>query len=597
MLVLLLIGIFSVIRLFPGGFLVNRWTEESTEATRLANQEVDRFSVNAANLMDAVVPVKPVPSAGPLGYSFQVDLNTTPDDLSAGVVNIPGVDPYYYSDANRIRRVIGETVRIPIPSPTTAGQGSLYVLSSGPIYNLPFQQGTQNFSIYVSGAPLARVVVTSLNVQVGTDTNPAQLNDASQYAVDYGDAKVGFYPTTYNRTFLATYSYYDANNLAQTVVDEVINVPASATTPGPAQWFSLTGNGGRPLVPDSDVIGRQFAQKNLTDAWSSDPFEFKVLSPNDGSFANVGVLLFNPLGHDYTEYTANGPVPLTARIDYDVLDWHIIREDRPMPATSPYRMPLALKNIKRSGDPEADQTIYSGIFKDASIPQGQGIDVLIYDLSTGQRVAPANYSVNYHDGIVTFTDAFGSQFASGNFRFFYKARGDWALQIQKAAQSYSRVLSPNVGYAQFYTPVAGDAVYNASAANRTRMYFPLMDAGKSITIREMWYADAGGVDHKITNETFRINDDRTKFQNLAGQTLTFIDLKDKSQYSQGPRAAVAWDPAPSGTTAGGVQGTSFRARVIWNNGGTVVQTSNGNVLQTRWRRVDLDTFLTRSGGV
>src|SRR5438552_1615968 len=97
-LVLLLVGIFSVIRLFPGGFLVNRWAEETTLASRLAKQESDRVSTNPANLMDAIVPIRPVTANNSLGYAFQVDTDATPDDLTTATA-LTGVDTYYYSNA------------------------------------------------------------------------------------------------------------------------------------------------------------------------------------------------------------------------------------------------------------------------------------------------------------------------------------------------------------------------------------------------------------------------------------------------------------------------------------------------------------------
>src|SRR5687767_3520162 len=122
-LVLLLIGIFSVVRLFPGGFLVNRQTEEATYAGRLARQQLDFYTQLSANLMDAIVPVTPVP--GGSGYAFQIDSGSLPDDLTPGRPNALGVDPYCYSDLNKIRRVLGETVRIPSPSATSYGQGSV----------------------------------------------------------------------------------------------------------------------------------------------------------------------------------------------------------------------------------------------------------------------------------------------------------------------------------------------------------------------------------------------------------------------------------------------------------------------------------------
>src|SRR5258708_25768737 len=125
-LVLLLVGILSVIRLFPGGFLINQRTEQETLAGRLASQEMNRFSNAVPNLMDGIVPVIPVLAPGTPGYAFKIDLNTTPDDLSFGSPNALGVDQYYYSDANKVRRMLGELVRIPIPSPTDAGRGSIY---------------------------------------------------------------------------------------------------------------------------------------------------------------------------------------------------------------------------------------------------------------------------------------------------------------------------------------------------------------------------------------------------------------------------------------------------------------------------------------
>src|SRR2546427_4891389 len=83
-LVLLLVGILSVIRLFPGGFLINQRTEQETLAGRLASQELNRHANAVENLPDGIVPVYPVSSPGSPGYAFRIDLNTTPDDLTFG---------------------------------------------------------------------------------------------------------------------------------------------------------------------------------------------------------------------------------------------------------------------------------------------------------------------------------------------------------------------------------------------------------------------------------------------------------------------------------------------------------------------------------
>jgi len=267
-----------------------------------------------------------------------------------------------------------------------------------------------------------------------------------------------------------------------------------------------------------------------------------------------------------------------------------------MPAAPPYRVALSLRDIKRVGDPEEDQTPYLGVFRDPTIPAAQRADVVVYDLNTGVEVPAVNpdgsrnFHVNNREGSVTFADAFGQRNASGNFRFFYKARGDWALQIQKACHLFRRQTTGNLGFCQFYLGDGG-----ADGSSPTRMYFTPMDAGKTVSIRELWYRDGSGAARKITNKAFRINARRGAFATLTvpgvgPRVLTWIDLKDEFPN------AVAWDPTVTGQAAVGVQGVSFRSRVIWSNGSRIVETSAGNVITTRWRRVDVDTFLTRSAG-
>jgi hypothetical protein len=571
--VLLVVGIFSVIQLFPPGFLVNRQSEEATIAGRLASQEMDSWKNAASNLPDAIIPVVYEPSTG----GFKVDLNTTPNDLSPS--SYPNADvAYYSSDINKVRRIIGETVRIPIASPTYAGRGSIYVLRAGPFLDVSWDGRTR--SLFVSGAPLRRSVQ-----EVSASDSPSLFNP-SRYAIDYDDAQIAFYPVPYPREFLISYSYYDANGQVQTIIDQKIEVPANAEG-----WMPLnvpTDNQGmrRAIVPDSETVARAFREVTPGN-WSNDPYEFFVLSPKIGAFANIGVLVFNPLGRDYTEQTSAGTVPLTARIDYDVLDWHIIREDRPMPAMPPYQVRLTLKGIKTVGEFERDQTKYEGLFRGVGAPHE---DFLVLNLSTGE-VIPAtdpntgqkNYTVNYRDGIVTFSDAFGAMNASGNFRFYYKAHGDWGVQVQKAANQYVRSMTPGVGYAQYYL---GNGTANGGDA--TRIYFPLTEAGKTISIRELWFNTPSGL-KRANNEAYRINENPALFQMVGGQRLTWADIKSKHP------EATHWPLNGPMQPTIGVQGISFRVRVIWQHSGSITQTAAGNMPRVRWRKIDLDTILTRSG--
>ncbi len=586
--VVLLVGIVSLIRLFPPGFLINKRQEEVTTASAMAQAELDRMTAGAANLMDAIVPVIAIASAGsPTGYIWQVLTLATPDDLSTIYTDASGlgVDPYYLSDANKRRRILGEQVRIPLPSPLGGGlRGSVYVLGTGPIYDVPSFNGNAD-SIFVSGAPLSR-----RNVPLGED--PAFfLNRPSQYAIDYQDGLIAFANDSVNdRRFIVNYSYYDAANQVQTIVDEIVLVAA-----GNDNWINLAVPAGRPLVSDSDTAARAFKRLGIADPWSfellppkSDPYEYKMLSPSvlDSSgrpFATMGALVFNPTGRDYTENTSNGRVPLTARIDYDVLDWHIIREDRPMPGSSPYNVQLALKGVKRIGDFEVNQEKYTGVWRssDASAQQ----DLVVVNLTSGAvipqtSVGGDNYTVDFKQGIVRFSDSFGASNSSGAFRILYKAHGDWALAVQKATASYRRRLNAALGYNEFYLGGGTDG------GNATRLYLPISEAGFTVSVRELWYTDTAGKLKRVANETYRINQNRLQFEDLGGGPLSWIDLKEKH-----PDAA-AWPLSEPVVPAFGVQGVSLRSRLIWNDGASVEQ-SAGNTARVRWRKVDLDTFLTR----
>jgi len=598
-LVLLLIGILSVVRLFPPGFLINKQVAEATAAARLSKQEMDRFANNAANLMDAIVPIIPMPTGG--GYTFKVDSGATPDDLTQADDATYGLWAPYFSDVNKTRRIIGENVRIPLPTSTTLGRGSVYMLSSGPFMDVSWDG--QNRSIFISGAPLVRRYPIDVVGPAGLPTYDQLALGPSNYAIDYGGKQMMFVAQPYARQYLLNISYYNTSNQLIQLVDITVDVPANTFDWVPIPSGALPADF-KSLTPFTDNCARKF--QDLTGSfttWSGvDPYQF-YLDPNqsprigaaNGIGANVGVVVFNPLGRGYTEYTSTGPKPLTARIDYDVLDWHIIREDRPLPPSTPFQVSLSLQGLKQLGDIEDDQTIYADLFSGIDrtttpAPFATASDFLVYNASTGTFVDPSNYTVNYREGLVTFTDAFGQNNASATMRFFYRAHGDWALQIQKAASSYRQHYSADAapGFAEFY--LGG---WNGGGGSPTKIYFPLSDAGKTVAIREYWYTTANGPAH-AANETFRINANRALFENPSGnQVLTWVDIKDN--HNSLTDTATGFDTSSTGYAVLGVQGLSFRSRVLWKTGSAVTATSAGNIISSRWRHADLDTILTRSG--
>ncbi len=129
-LVILLIGVFAVIRIFPLGFIGLRSAESRTFASRLAQQTMEQLQGENANVPQGVLPSSMNPAT----------LVTTedPDDLGMYDAdksdNKPPVYNPYFADVNRYRNIVGETVKIPLPTAAGYLSGSLYTVKFGPIF-------------------------------------------------------------------------------------------------------------------------------------------------------------------------------------------------------------------------------------------------------------------------------------------------------------------------------------------------------------------------------------------------------------------------------------------------------------------------------
>ena len=212
--VVLLIGILAVVRLFPAGFLSIARTSEMTTAEAINKQQLDQERA-AINLQEAILAEIP----GTANYDTY---NVLPSSLLDRVTGDPyfgglNLDPWYYSNVNLIRNVMGETARIPVPTTNTGvgtngvGYGAIYPLQFGPVENT--LNGTTD-SILVYGASLQRTEqssVASLNNPNGT----AVLRNEAEYAIDYDNLKIAFYPRLKDasrpvafRQFTISYDYY-----------------------------------------------------------------------------------------------------------------------------------------------------------------------------------------------------------------------------------------------------------------------------------------------------------------------------------------------------------------------------------------------------
>ncbi|MHB1460282.1 MAG: type IV pilus modification PilV family protein [Armatimonadota bacterium] len=593
----LAIGILALLRVFPAGFALTKNAENRTLAISLIRQEMEHWKNNATSLPKSVMPLF-VDSAGDLIYQPNVhpDRMTLTNDEKAQLAAL-NIDPYWFEGANRFRRIYGEAARIPVPTPINYGlgtqQGGLYILMTGPVYYREYRNGgTLNGSnINVHGGAMRRL-------QFDTDERIPRIRNARDYAINYDtnddsqyeDVSIYVFPVNYSRVYTINFDYYSAQTGKSRLYSANKSFEVGPNESGPISLDSVIGKDGKSVMEPgwemrwgSEELSREFRQLDATapqgsaDAdWSDDPYEFKILPVGDiatiatgipvsagdaNDTANIGVILFNPLGRDYVERTARGAVPLTAYIDYDVMDWRVIREDRLVTGV-PSDIKLTLGRIKTRGSFDENNVRYRGIVHGVSSP-----DFVAVNLTTGVTLQPrtptnpnGDYEVDYRAGVVKMLS---DSVVNANVRFYYQAEDDWGIQLIKPFDLYRERLSPSLSQREFY--VGGS---DGGVGNPTRIYFPITDASKSVSISEIHYVNGTGTIITLSDVPFQISPEPDN------TGLCWVNVK-----------AIApdmdtFDFDSYGYAVRGVTGTSFKVRAIWYEDGRV-------------RMRDLETMLVR----
>lgn len=610
--VIFLVGIVSILRLFPGGFLSMRHTEDTTLAHRLAQTEIERWEGKTANLPSGILPWGEIFGAAGVNVIL-----TDVDPSNLGDPLLPG--GYYFSDVNKFRRVIGESTQIPMPLPDNSA--SIYVLSFSPIVWSIASPNPDPITIY--GGELSRKPFQS---------NPDNLlfKQYGEYAIDYGKAQLYVKPFATDRWFAITYSYWQesggkmvlypavgvsvfvpAANLQQTDVGyQIVDIPVDPI--GNLVSAVLDFNS---IDQGSDSLHRQFQE---VAGWSgTDPYEFKMVNPVGG------VIAFNPLGYGYTELTSRGKEPLTANMDYTLLDWHIIREERKLPdifrSAADQDVKLTLRFIKKKGETmEQDGSTYAGLASEppysAAGTPAIPYDVLAVDVDEGKvynelstidyvwewdnsrksykrkstDLRPCFSVYSYKNGIIRFDPQFQeiyesasnhdpnapfgdpcSPFQRKTFRIYYRAEGDWALQPYKAYEVYRRSYTPSLDHRQYYYADG-------------KIYFPRCYAGCTVAVDYSYRRNGETFDRFVTGEAYQISEDRLI---PTGGTLLYcyIDVLKQLRTAH-PGSAI--DPDTFMGRIAKVYGVSIGTRVIWHETGRRLQAG-------AWRKVDLQTYLTR----
>jgi type II secretory pathway pseudopilin PulG len=545
-LVVILLGLFSIMRIFPLGLGTLQTTSNRTLSGQLANQLAQQIQEDANSLPQGVV------IASINGSTVTLDGNQDPDDLRSYPAG-SAVNPYF-SDVNTFRYILGEAVKIPPATAVSLPNGSAtpptvngapYLLKFGPMYIDPTDgdpgSAVASGYIHVYGAPLQGISAPYIpNAQGGDNSGDlaGYLQGDQTYLIDYGNngatAHIMFPADLAGKAFLISFSYINSAGTLVQVNQQLLTVPG---TPGSANgpvWQPVPDTTNAVvavpgMVAGSDQVHREFTRMAVsggTVAWTNDPYEYAVVQPNyattgNGSTltnANIGQLVFSPYGANYGERTATGQQDFTAYVDYMVYDWHIIHDDRSVPLGAVGTRAVSgggtvqdaivhttLPNLKQQGDVNPDNTLYGGMFGSSSN------DLIVIDTQTGRILNAGDWSNpnpatddywvdsdqtsgTYKTGTIYVNTATVPQ--GTDLRIFYMADGDWAVALQKAYSSYQLVAGDSNGYPPTTTTngntpsvtvdprqITAKTFTDSSGAQHALLYFAASETGKSFVAR------------------------------------------------------------------------------------------------------------------
>ena len=445
-LVILVTGILTIIRLFPSGFFSIQSTGNAALANTLGGAAINLGEQDAQSLPESILP--------------GIDLLPTTTAVAAMYSNYDPDDPNNLENA---RIVSNETVTIP----TLVRNQSIYAVKYGPVVmpadpiqsvagypnyftiNSPYWKALAGNSAPAAVATASNTVAPPVDIPQDTLTTPGQerfLVDLTrkQIAVPYAayTADTGTNAGTFtlgNGTVVPNASSYPQKMVLvitctdNQVYTKYLNVPAAtrreSTQPYAPQyvpnasagdmtlaylpdtasnyqggWFDPTMQYGDTNSGTSPQSGETWASVALYrpyagvltpvapagPAFSNDPYEFALLSGNIGGVnqANPGVVSFNPKAA-----SGSGAQARKAQISYIVYRWDILHEDHDVPAltgSSTFAVRTTVPNLLLAGSANPDNSINPGL-------AGSNASIVIMDLGTGGIIAPLPASSPNYD--------------------------------------------------------------------------------------------------------------------------------------------------------------------------------------------------------
>jgi hypothetical protein len=682
--VVFLVGILAVVQIFPKGFQLLITSRNNTQAEALGRNEVELLKASPDQIPDQILAVRYVPGTStpvedPTRNIFNLGLQS--DGTDADTVTSAGQlmegstavgDWLLHSGPNCFRRIIGEGQRVPAPRPVGSQFGGLRVLAYGPLD--PKGPLTAYANDMVKTAVLPRnlvqdtVYTTQPNVSIGGNTvnvgfyNTSDGLNTNEYFVDQTGSQnaviylpnlpalAGYTPTTqppriYHLSlsaYVGTTSGYvrqDYPDLSVSVprdqVDStgyappLIAVPIGSiltNTPG-----ALTGGQTLASIEYNPLrIQPEYYSIPTTSTFGADPFQYMLLD------SNLGVLLFNPLAYQsFIETSGGAREPLTAKVDYDTLDWRILRQDFRVDSQlvlnggdyAQFELSLPSTLVGTSTGPDGrpngglplletsttvNGTVYGPLY--AGTQNGFADNLLLVDIDTGGVISeldPGNannqlVTVNKSQGIVSIHGAAGSSTTALNgyellpgattpvsinlmgrsLRVLYRARNNWAVFPSKAADHYS-IVETNQTISSASPPAEGQVYVPVDTNGNpigTKIYFPISDLHQKVTVDQIFYANGNGPT-ELDSQDFAV-----EYPTINGNGLPCIDV-------QSADTGATQLLATTGAVARNIKGASLTVQVVWNPDSFSLgsnATTNVSLINTwinGWRRSSTQTFL------
>ncbi|MDI9637281.1 hypothetical protein QPK87_10145 [Kamptonema cortianum] len=359
----------------------------------------------------------------------------------------------------------------------------------------------------------------------------------------------------------------------------------------------------------------------------NDPYQFKAAN------RALGMLWVNPVGAGVKVTDIDGVGrALLVRADYSVYDWRILRDEFRVPrdlSAGGYNAPvkLVMSSLMTRNGIGPDGRTFGGlsapgdtsVFSADSGGTVANQDFILVDTQTGAIVggndgsATSAYTVDKSTGHIRFFDIdtsdslaitgrlwhpgntpadpwvnIGTVDLSGRkVRALYVARGEYAVQMYKAASQY-RIVSPS-------NPTllsAGQVYVGASMGwgQPNRLYFPLADAGQKVTVGESWVT--GPLGPVLRDRDFRI----AGRESIGGAIFSYAELPIGHAFDASLTDLDAGDPVDTGYAVRRVQGASIKVRALWNPEffnltGNNQENFNRLVRWAQsWKRVETETF-------